>query len=100
MGAGSCRRPSPLPPYVLRLCDEVIRPFYEREEWGLKRTEILREHLTVYGRPLDAQLLGREILPMLERAGLIEQDKDPDDKRHRLVFPTYPDGGTMAGEAE
>jgi hypothetical protein len=89
-----------LPPYVLRLFEEVIRPLYEREGRGLKRNEIVREHTAVYGRPLDAQMLGREILPMLERGGLIEQDKDPDDKRHMLVFPTYPDGDSVGHQAK
>jgi hypothetical protein len=80
-----------LPPYILSLYEEVIVRLYEKTERGLKRNEILKEHLSVYGRPLDAQLLGREIIPMLERTGLIVQDRDPEDRRCRLVTPVSPD---------
>jgi hypothetical protein len=80
-----------LPPYVLSLFKEVIVSLYDVKQRGLKRNEILEAHLKVYGRPLDAQLLGREIIPMLERSGLIVQDQDPDDKRYRLVTPVSPE---------
>jgi hypothetical protein len=31
-----------------------------------------------------------QILPMLESAGLISQEKDPNDARKYLVYPTLP----------
>ena len=37
---------------------------------------------------LDNSLLRMQILPMLETAGLITQEQDPNDKRKILVFPT------------
>jgi len=78
-----------LPPYVLKFYEEVIEPLYEKERRGLRRQEILKAYLEVYGRTLNPHALGKEILPMLERAGLIYQETDPNDRRNKLVFPSY-----------
>jgi len=37
---------------------------------------------------LDVHQLRQQILPMLETAGLITQEQDPNDKRKILIFPT------------
>ena len=37
---------------------------------------------------MSSFMLGKQILPMLETAGLIIQEQDPGDKRKLLVFPT------------
>jgi hypothetical protein len=55
---------------------------------GLARQEILQKHYEVYGRMLDTNQLRQQILPMLETAGLITQEADPNDKRKILVCPT------------
>jgi hypothetical protein len=80
-----------LPPYVLGLFEEIILPLWEDKREGLRRNEIQRKYQEVYGRPLDAKGLGSEILPMLENAGLIYQERDPEEKRHRLTFPIVPE---------
>ena len=88
-----------LPPYVLRLHEEVILALYQIKQRGLRRNEILRFHVEVYGRPLSPQILGRDILPSLEKAGLIYQKTDPDDKRNKLIYPILP-GEDKASEPE
>ncbi len=85
-----------LPPYIWALYNEVILPLWKErsplllEPRGLARREIMKQHLTVYGRNLPDWLLRQQILPMLENAGLITQETDPDDKRKLLIYPTVP----------
>jgi len=90
-----------LPPYIYNLYQEVIEPLWQEkndkrsEEFkdalglsGLTRREILQKHFETYGRMLDAIQLRQQILPMLEIAGLINQEVDPENKRQKLVYPT------------
>jgi hypothetical protein len=90
-----------LPPYVYRLYEEIILPAYEEKnaggnegfeeaagQLGLTRQDILGKHFQVYGRPVADWQLRQQILPMLETAGLIVQEKDPKDKRKLLSYPT------------
>jgi len=37
---------------------------------------------------LDSHQLRQQILPMLETAGLIVQEQDPNDKRKMMIFPS------------
>jgi len=84
-----------LPPYLLNLYNDVIMAKWNEkngfgdldEKVGLARTEIQQKHYQVYGRMLDGVQLRQQILPMLEVAGLISQEKDPSDKRKILVCP-------------
>lgn len=100
-----------LPPYVYNILKEVIEPAYKRkveeprkiilpktsspdshnrvvlEKPDLTRKEIIEEYFQVYGRPLDEWKLRKEILPMLERSGLVRQDVDAIDRRQKLVIP-------------
>ena len=55
---------------------------------GLSRQDILQKHYKVYGRHLADWQLRQQIIPMLETAGLITQEPDPNDKRKMLVYPT------------
>lgn len=90
-----------LPPYVYQLFKEVIEPaFLEKNvsrnegfveataQLGLSRREVTQKHLEVYGRVLPDWLLRQQIIPMLENAGLINQEADPSDRRKMLVYPT------------
>lgn len=90
-----------LPPYIYNLYQEVILKawndkngnrgdsFAEATEIaGLSRQELLQKHFEVYGRMLDTAQLRQQILPMLETAGLIVQEADPNDKRKMLIYPT------------
>ncbi len=89
-----------LPPYVYQIFNEVIIPLWEEKNQsrnddgmasapcGLTRREITQKHFQVYGRPLPDWLLRQQIIPMLENAGLIAQEADPDDRRRMLIYPT------------
>jgi DNA primase len=90
-----------LPPYVYRLHQEVILPAFEEKNpdraggfeeatgpLGLTRQDIFQKHYQVYGRPVADWQLRQQILPMLETAGLIMQEKDSKDKRRLLIYPT------------
>jgi hypothetical protein len=90
-----------LPPYIYNLYQEVILRAWEEKKAinngdlmeaaamvGLTRQELTLKHREVYGRPLDTNKLRWEILPMLEAAGLIMQETDPDDRRKMLIYPT------------
>lgn len=88
-----------LPPYIYNLYREIIVPAYEQknsgEGWGevvnpqgVTRQDVLTKHFEVYGRMIEDFRLRQQILPMLETAGLIRQEPDPDDKRKVLIYPT------------
>ncbi len=89
-----------LPPYIYNLYKEVILPAWEAKntgrdnfeeitgKLGLSRQEVLDKHFAIYGRMLDSNQLRQQILPMLETAGLIIQEQDPDDKRKMIIFPS------------
>lgn len=85
-----------LPPYVYELYKDVIVPAYDeknlyglaKEKTGITRKEILQKHYQVYGRMVQDWQMRQQIIPMLETAGLISQDPDPDDKRKILITPT------------
>ena len=99
-----------IPPYIYMLYQEIVVPCYEEKnagrnktieeatgERGLERSDILRFHSKVYGRLLNPDQLRKEILPMMEQAGLITQEKDPFDKRKELVFPAVRYRGNHLG---
>ncbi len=90
-----------LPPYIYNLYKEVILPAWEAKnegrsdgfeevtgKLGVSRQEVLGKHFAVYGRMLDSHQLRQQILPMLETAGLIIQEQDPNDKRKIMIFPS------------
>lgn len=84
-----------LPPYIYDLYKEVIMVIWSTKKnakkgmrSGISRQEILDQHYRTYGRMLSATLLRQQILPMLETAGLIVSEEDPNDKRKVMVFPT------------
>lgn len=90
-----------LPPYVYSLYQEIILSAWKEKnegrnasfeditgKLGITRQEILQKHYKVHNKMLDNSLLRMQILPMLETAGLITQEQDPNDKRKILVFPT------------
>ncbi len=85
-----------LPPYIYNIYKDVIIPACKdknpdlkpgMEPRGLTRQEVLKKHYSLRGRMLDSCKLRQEILPMLEMAGLIYQEIDPNDKRQKLVYP-------------
>lgn len=81
-----------LSPYVFNIFKEVILPLWnEKNEEnkigtiGLRRTDILGQFHKIHGRNLSDFELRKQIIPTLEAAGLIYQERDPEDKRHFLV---------------
>lgn len=102
-----------IPPHVHQVFEEVVLPAWrENEGRGLSRQQIMERHYRVYERALPSWQLRQDILPMLETAGLIRQEQDPNDKRQLLVFPvvqkeaTSPennselDGGAIAQQTD
>ena len=85
-----------LPPYIYNIYKDVIIPAWKdkninlksgMEHGGLTRQEVLKKYYNLHGRMLDSCKLRQEILPMLEMAGLIYQEVDPNDKRQKLIYP-------------
>jgi hypothetical protein len=107
-----------LPPYIYNLYKEIILPAWQAKNGaaleplegepaaatGISRQEVLEKHFAVYGRMLDGHQLRQQILPMLETAGLIFQEQDPNDKRKVLIFPSsmrqLSDGNSESGGGE
>ncbi len=92
-----------LPPYIYQLYQEVILPAWNEKnrdraegfeeitgKLGLTRQDIIQKHFEVYGRFIPDWQLRQQIIPMLETAGLITQERDPNDKRKMLIYPTTP----------
>lgn len=89
-----------LPPYVYDLYKNVLLPRLIEKNGelqdgivilGLSKQEILQKHFQVYGRYLPDWQFRQEIIPMLETAGLLTEEKDdPIDKRKILYYPTLP----------
>ena len=85
-----------LPPYIYDLYKDVIIPSYQEKNGfgfaetmqGVTRQEVLKKHYQVYARMIPDWQLRQQIIPMLETAGLITQEPDPDDKRKILISPT------------
>jgi hypothetical protein len=83
-----------VPPAVLEVFNRVIVRAYREKNpnrdflpQGLTRKDITQEFYDAFDRPLSDHVLRREILPMLDNAGLIIQEADKDDRRKILVFP-------------
>jgi len=94
-----------LPPYVLNLYNQVILPAYREKnpggetQVGITRQQVLAKHYELFGGMLDGTHLRQQILPMLETAGLIVQEPDPNgDRRKMLIYPT-PSGNGKNGES-
>jgi len=79
-----------LPPYIYRVFVEVIILLYQQKPQGLTRKDIMQGYIKTYNRPIAEWQLRREIIPMLEMAGLVIQEQDPEDRRNKLIIPVYP----------
>jgi hypothetical protein len=86
-----------LPPYVLDFYYEVIIPaYYEKNNEsgladfnnvGVTRQEIMAKYFQLNSSSISDWKLRREIIPMLESVGLIDQIPDPNDSRVKLIYP-------------
>ncbi|HRR39323.1 MAG TPA: toprim domain-containing protein [Candidatus Paceibacterota bacterium] len=87
-----------LSPYIFDLYKNVILPLFEEKnqiaateivnEAGILRQEIIQKNYQLNGRLIPDWELRLHIIPMLENAGLIRQEADPNDKRKMLIYPT------------
>lgn len=78
-----------LPPYVFSIYNDIIVPLClssEHNGFRTTRQEIMKKHFKLYERPLPDWQLRKEILMMLETAGLIVQERDQEDKRKTLIY--------------
>lgn len=73
---------------ILPLYSELADQYANTGTFGISRKEILKKFSEVNGRPFDPFALSKQILPALESAGLITQEKDQNDRRQWLVYPT------------
>ncbi len=90
-----------LPPYVFNFYKEVVLELWNDKNSkrnpiiaeqtgpnGLSRKEIIQKHTNTYGRRLSSKQLSEDILPLLEEAGLVFQEKDSRDERTWLIYVT------------
>jgi hypothetical protein len=96
-----------LPPYLYDFYTDVILQAWKTKKdsleaafvdsegrIGLSRNEILTKHREATGRLLNPEDMRLKMLPMLETAGLITQERNPDkdqDQRNRLVYLVSPE---------
>ena len=86
-----------LPPYVFNLFRDVILAAYaqnnsektlgEGVKIGISKKQIMKMHQDVVGKFIEEWRLRQEILPMLENAGLLTSEPNPEDKRELLYTP-------------
>lgn len=77
-------------PYLLNFFDKILMPLWQEQSGkkvGISRRQLATKYMSVHETALSPWKLNQEIIPMLESAGLIVTDKDPNDKRGRLIFP-------------
>lgn len=100
-----------LPPYTYEFYKKFIVPIYisknadrglnsktTSSDVGVSRKEIIHRHFELEGCLPNDDILRRQILPMLEMQGLITQEKDPYDKRNKLIFPLLIEPEQYSGE--
>lgn len=100
-----------LPPYTYEFYKKYIVPIYLEKNAnrdlesktidqfvGVSRKEIVHRHYVLENRLPNDDTFRRQILPMLEVAGLITQEKDPHDKRNVLIFPQLIEPEQYSGE--
>ncbi|MEX1027480.1 MAG: hypothetical protein WD049_05670, partial [Candidatus Paceibacterota bacterium] len=98
-----------LAPYVYSIYTDIIIPLWNEHlqraktqmnvfaDDGIERQAILKKHTEIHGRSLNITYLRQNILPQLEQAGLIVQERSTHDGRRMVVFPLELEEG---GECE
>lgn len=90
-----------LAPYVFEIYTKIILSIWNEPSeasWSqfgsslekrkyVTRKDILNRHFKLYGRPLSSVYLRQNILPQLEQAGLIAQERSMEDGREMVVIP-------------
>lgn len=101
-----------LAPYIYAIYTDIIIPLWKKQAQdaestvavfrndGIERKDILKKHTEIHGRPLSMIYLRQHILPQLEQAGLIAQEKSTSDGRHMVVFPLELEEGITTNNSE
>lgn len=89
-----------IPPYLYQMYEDIILSAFNDKnddrgdgfvnitgKIGVTRQEVMTKHYEVYGRPLDSIAFRQQMIPMLNQAGLISEEPDPNDKRGKLIYP-------------
>ena len=74
-----------LPPCLLEFYNQVILPLCKDGRITFRK-EIQAKYLTLNHSALRDDILRQQMLPMLEAAGLIIQEPDPEDKRRVMIY--------------
>lgn len=85
-----------LPPYIYDFYREIIVPAHKDKnkhnnsgkKLGVNKLDINKKHYEVYGRSIADWQFRLQFIPVLESAGLVIQEPDPNDKRKVLYYPT------------
>jgi hypothetical protein len=70
-------------PEILEIYQVIIQPKTE----GLSLREILEAYAKYYSRCLSVWRLEKEVLPVLLGAGLVVEERDPNDQRRKKFYP-------------
>jgi DNA primase len=76
-----------LPPYIYNFYKDVVLPIYDGHS-GITRKDLLHRYYEIHGQVLSDWLLRQQILPSLDTAGLIMQERDPAYKSRILIYPS------------
>ncbi|MGI6347619.1 MAG: toprim domain-containing protein [Patescibacteria group bacterium] len=78
-----------LPPFIFNIYKEIIIPSWkDNKKKGISRQDIFKKYSEINGRGIADWILRQQVIPSLEDSGLIIQEKDKDDKRKILIYPT------------
>lgn len=85
-------------PYCYQVYKEIFLPLWEiaqqetslipNRKKGVKRPDISKKYLKVYGRSLSDEKLRKDLIPSWENAGLVSKQSDPDDARSYMLMKT------------
>ncbi len=82
-----------LPPYLLQIFKRILKPLWHKQNSneksgrnGIERKSVLEMHKEIFGNSLSEWKLRKEVIPMIEAAGLIYQAPDKNDRRKALIY--------------
>ncbi len=81
-------------PEVLEIYEKAFKPNFPYNEAlmkyeGLTRRDLLSCYHAEFHRTLSSKRLSNEIIPALEAAGLIIEDRNPENRSQKMIFPTH-----------
>lgn len=76
-----------VPPQTLDFYDQYVVPAYRSAGGGITIRDLNIYYQKITGEILNQDLLRKQYLPVLQDAGLISYEKDPDDRRQFRIVP-------------